>query len=141
MPPPQGGGVVALILDVDGLVAILWVAYHGQEKPLRVGVAKASVAVARPLHGRAHSVAVPEVDIVAHPDLVTVVDDRYARQGEDEEVEQLYLAAVVIEQGREAAADALIELGSGIFGKDAIQVIALLLGDHREGEVVLVAQE
>ena len=62
-----------------------------------------------PLHGRANAVAVAEVDVVAHADLVAVIEDRRAREAEQERVQQLDAAAVVIDQGREAAADADVD--------------------------------
>ena len=77
----------------------------------RCGLAreKPGVAVGAPLHRRAHAVAVAEVDVVAHADLVAVVEDRRAGQREQQAVHQLDLAAVVAEQRREAAADAEVD--------------------------------
>jgi len=46
----------------------------------RVGVGKAAIAVWRPLHRGAHAVAIAEIDVVAHADLVAVIDDRRARE-------------------------------------------------------------
>ena len=101
--------VVLLRLDVDGLVVVLGVDDDGQVQPLRVGAREAGVAVRAPLHRRAHAVAVAEVDVVAHPDLVAVVDDRRAGQREQEPVHELDLPAVVAEQRRQAAADAEVD--------------------------------
>ena len=65
---------------LTALVVVLGVDDHRQVQPLRVGPREAGVAVGAPLHRRAHAVAVAEVDVVAHADLVAVVDDRRARQ-------------------------------------------------------------
>ena len=89
-------GVVLLGLDVDRLVVVLGVDDDRQEQPLRVGPREAGVAVGAPLHRRAHAVAVAEVDVVAHADLVAVVDDRRARQREQQRVHQLDAAPVVV---------------------------------------------
>src|SRR5689334_19269507 len=54
-----------------------------------------------PLHWRAHPVAIPEERIVAHADLVAVIDDRRAVQGKQQAVEQLDAASVTVQQGCE----------------------------------------
>ena len=64
-----------LSFHVDRLVTVQRVSDRRQVKPLRIGGRKARVPIAIPLHGSAHAVAVPEVDVVAHPDLVTVIDN------------------------------------------------------------------
>ena len=51
-----------LPLDVDRLVAVDRVHDRRQVEMLRVGAREAAVAVGRPLHGRAHAVAVAEED-------------------------------------------------------------------------------
>ena len=108
-PPEQRVGVVLLRLDVDRLVVVLGVDDDRQDQPLRVGAREAGVAVGAPLHRRAHAVAVAEVDVVAHPDLVAVVEDRRAGQREEQAVQELHLAAVVADQRRQAAADAEVD--------------------------------
>jgi hypothetical protein len=74
---------------------------------------KAGVAVGVPLHGGADAVAVAEVDVVAHADLVAVVHDGRAGEAEQQRVEQLDAAAVVVHQRREAAADADVDAHAG----------------------------
>ena len=71
--------LAALRLDVDALVVEALLGDQRQVEAVRVARREAGVAVGRPLHRRAHAVAVAEVDVVAHPDLVAVVDDRRAR--------------------------------------------------------------
>ena len=113
----------------------------GRVEPLRVGAGEAGVAVGAPLHRRAHAVAVAEVDVVAHADLVAVVDDRRARQGEEQRVHQLDAAAVVPQQRRQPAADAEVDPRLRVRGVDAVHVVALLVGDHLQRQLVVVAQE
>ena len=113
----------------------------GKVKLLRVGAREPGVAVGAPLHGGAHAVAVAEVDVVAHADLVAVVDDRRAGQGEEEDIDQFDLAPVVAKQGSEAAADAEVDARALVGGVHAVHVIALLVGHHLQGQFVVVAQE
>src|SRR5579862_3890758 len=73
-PAQQRRGRAQLRLDVDGLEAVDGVHQRRQEQLCEVGPREAAVAIAGPLHRRAHPVAVAEVDVVAHRDLVTVVE-------------------------------------------------------------------
>ena len=130
-----------LRLDVGDLVAVDRVHDHRQEQLARVARREPGVAVGRPLHRRPDAVAVTEPDVVAHADLVAVVEDRRAGQGQQQRGEQLELVAVVVEQRRQPAADADVGLHAGVLGVLAPHVVALLVGDHLEGQLVVVAQE
>ena len=140
-PPQQRLRVGLLGGHVDGLVVVLGVRDHGQVEALPVGRREAGVAVGGPLHGRAHAVAVAQVDVVAHADLVAVVDDRGARQREEQPVHELQAAAVVAQQRRQPAADAQVDARLRVGRVDAVHVVALLVGDHLERQLVVVAQE
>ena len=104
-PVQERRRVAQLGLDVDRLEAVDRVHERRQVELREVGLGEAAVAVGRPLHRRAHRVAVAEIDVVAHQDLVAVVDDRAARQRQQQRVEQLGHAAVVVDQRGEPAAD------------------------------------
>jgi hypothetical protein len=91
--------------------------------------------------GRAHAVAVAEIDVVAHAELVAVIDDRRAGQRHQQRVHQLDLAPVVFHQRRKAPADAEIEPRAAIGGVGVPQVVALGVGHHLERELVVIAQE
>ena len=80
-PVQQRGKIPLLIFDIDGFVVVLGINDDRKVKLLRVRPRKTGVAIRAPLHGRAHAVAVAEIDVVAHGDLVAVVDDRRAGQG------------------------------------------------------------
>src|SRR5205807_3898908 len=41
----------------------------------RISTRKARVAVAGPLHGRSHAIAIAEIDVVSHADLVAVIEN------------------------------------------------------------------
>ncbi len=140
-PVQQRGRRAGLRLDVDGLVAVDRVHDRRQVELLRIGAAETGIAVGRPLHRRAHPVTVAEIDVVAHADLVAIVDDGRARHREEQRVHQLDLAPVVVHQRREAAADAEIDPGTTVAGVGVPEKIALVLGDHLQGQLVVVPQE
>src|SRR5205823_5736887 len=95
-----------------------------QKKTRRIGLAEPAVAVGRPLHRRAHAVAVAEIDVVAHADLVAVVENRRAWHREEQAVEELDLAPIVLEQRREPSADAKIDTSAAVGRKEAPQIVA-----------------
>ena len=120
---------------------VLGVGDEGQVQTLRVGRREPRVAVLVPLHRRPDAVAVAQVDVVAHADLVAVVDDRCARQGEQEGVHQLDPATVVAEQRGEAPPDPEVDPCLRVLRVDPIHVVPLLVGHHLERQLVMVAQE
>ena len=62
-------------------------------------------------------------------------------QREQQRVEQLDLAPVVAEQRREPAADAEVDAHLRVRGVGTQHEVALLVGDHLERQLVVVAQE
>ena len=80
-PVEQRMRVALLRLDVDRLVAVQRVHDRRQHQAGRIGAGKTAVAIRRPLHRRANAIAVAEEDVVAHADLVAVVDHRRAGHG------------------------------------------------------------
>ncbi len=140
-PPKERGEVLLLILDVDRFVVILGIDRDRQIELLRVGLGKTGIAIAAPLHRGAAAVAIAEIKIIAHPDLVAVVNDRRAGHGEEQDIEQLDLAPVVGQERPEPAANAEIDPRRRIGRVNAPHVIALFVGHHFEGEFVVVAQE
>jgi hypothetical protein len=140
-PPQQRIGVVVLRLDVDRLRVVLGVDDDREVQALRVGVGEAGVPVAVPLHRRAHRIAVTEVDVVAHADLVAVVDDGSSRHGEEEPVHHLDELAVVAQEGGQATPDAHVDPRLRILRVGPVHVVPLLVGDHLERELVVVAEK
>ena len=94
-PPQEGAGILLLRFYVDGLVMMFRIDDDREIEPLWVGPGKARVAVGAPLHGRAHAVAIAEINIIAHADFVAVIDHRRSRKRKEQTVEQLHLAPVV----------------------------------------------
>ena len=140
-PPQEGSGTSALQLDVHRFVAVEGVLYDRKEKLLGIGGGKAGIPVGVPLHRRPDTIAVAQVNIVSHADLIAIIDARASGQAEQKAVQQLDATAVVVEQGCQSAADPFVELGAVVLSKDLIEVVAFFLGDHREHEVIVVAQE
>ena len=79
--------------------------------------------------------------VVAHADLVPVVDDRRARQGEEETVQELDAGPVVLEQGRQPAPDADVELRPGVLRVGVVHQVALGIRAHLERQLVVVPEE
>ncbi len=140
-PPELRVGVRLLGLDVDRLVVVLGVDDHRQVELVRVGVREAGVSVRAPLHRGAHAVPVAQVVVVAHADLVAVVDDRRAGQGHQEGVHQLDAAPVVAQQRRQPPADPQVDPRLRLGGVNPVHVVPVLVGHHLERELVVVAQE
>ncbi len=140
-PPEQGRNVLHLNLDIHRLVVELGIDDDREKELLRVRAGEACIAISVPLHGRAYAVAVAEVEIVSHADLVAVVEDRSAGQREEQRVDQLDFFAIVVQQRSEAAADAEIDASAGVLGVKPVHVVSLLVGDHFERKLVVVAQE
>ena len=74
-----------------------------------IGAGETGIAVGRPLHRRAHPVAIAEERVVAHADFVTVIDHRAAVQRKQQAVHQLDAAPVAVQQCRQPPADAEID--------------------------------
>ena len=139
-PPQQRRRVALLGGDVDGLEVVLGIHDERQVEPLSVRLGEAGVAVGAPLHRRAHRVAIAEEVVVAHADLVAVVEDGGAGQREEEPEEKLELAPRP-GQRRETAADPEVDPGDRVRGVGPVQVVALLVRDHLERQLVVVPQE
>ena len=73
-PVQERGRIAHLGFNVHPLVAVDGVHRGGQEELGEIGAGEAAVAVRGPLHGRTHRVAVPQIDVVAHTDLIPVIE-------------------------------------------------------------------
>ena len=114
---------------------------YRQKQPLGAGLGEAGVAVLIPLHRGTYSVAVAQIIIVTHADLVAVVDDGSARHGEEQHIHQLDLSAVVFHQWCQPAADAEVDTSARVSGIDPVHIVTLLIGHHLQGQFIMVAQE
>ena len=126
---------------VDRVVAVNGIHDHRRVEPLRIGARESSVAVAGPLHRRAHAPAVAEKQIVPHSDLVAVIEDRRAREREQQAGQHFDPAAIVAEQRRQAMTNGQIQAALRLPGIRKIHVVPFLLGDRFERELVVVPEE
>ena len=130
-----------LRLDVDAGVVVDQRLHDRQVELAGVGGGEARVAVGGPLHRRPHRVAVGEPDVVAHPDLVAVVEVRRAGQRQQQRVDELDLGAGVVEQAGQPPPDADVGAHPGVGRVPAVHRGTLLRRHHLERELVVVAQE
>ena len=83
-PVEEAGLVAELGFDVDHLVAVDGVHDDGKIEACGIAAGKSGVAIGAPLHGSTNGVAVAEVDVVSHADLVAVIEDGCAGKAEEE---------------------------------------------------------
>ena len=140
-PVQERSLVPQLGLHVERAEAVDGVHERRQVELGEVRLREAAVAVGRPLHGRAHRVPVTEVDVVTHQQLVAVVDDGAARQGQDQGIQQLGRAAVVVEERGQPAPDPHVALHPRVLGVLGHEVVPLLVAHLLERQLVVVAQE
>src|SRR6476659_5964580 len=108
-PLQQRGAIAFLRLDVDRLVTVDGVHDHRTVEARRIRTGEAGIPIAGPLHRRPDAISVAKVDVVAHADLVAVVDDGGSRKREEQTLEQLDTPAVIAHQRRQTSADAEVE--------------------------------
>ena len=140
-PVQQRMRIGFLRLDVDRRIAEHRIGDRRQHQRLRIGAREAAVAVVGPLHRRAHAVAVAQMHVVAHADLVAVVQHRRAGQGQQQRRHEFDAAAVALQQRCEAPAYAEIQPRALIGRIGFPEIVALGVGDHLQGQLVVVAQE
>ena len=133
--------VSRLRLDVDRSVSVDRVHDRRQHHAAGIGAGKPTVAVFRPLHGRANAVPVAEMHVVAHADLVAVVNHGRARHRQKEAVHQLDPPPVVLQKRREPPSYAEIEPGTAVGRVSAPQIVALCVSHHLERQLVVIAEK
>jgi hypothetical protein len=132
----------AVSSNVYRFVLIFGIDDDGQEELLGVRAGESGVPVGTPLHGCADAVPIAEVDVVAHADFVAVVQHGRARHREEQGVHQFdALAAVVAEQRCQATANAEVDAHLPVVRVHAVHVVAFIVGDHFERQLVVVAEE
>ena len=140
--PMQDGVTIArLRLDVDRLVAIERIHDRRQRERGGIGAREAAVAVGRPLHRRAHAIAIAQPDVVPHADLVAVVDHRGSRHRQQQAVHQFDTAPVPLQERCKTTPYAQVDARPPIRRVSAPKIVALRIGHHFERELVVVAQE
>ena len=91
---------------------------------------------------RASAIALGQIEIISHANLVAIADHRRSGEGEHEAVGELDAPPIAIEHGHEPASDAaMIELHL-LFRSEAFEyALALLLGQAAEIKLVVIAQK
>ena len=106
-----------------------------------MGLRKARVAVRAPLHGRAHAVAIAQVDIIAHANLIAVVEHRRPGSENSSPCMSSIWRRSIVEQRGEAAANAEVELRFRVVGIGPVHVVTFFLRHHLQREFVMIPQE
>src|SRR5215831_19647912 len=104
--------------DVHSLVSVDRVEDGGRVQSFRVCIRKTTVPTAAPLHWSSYPVAVSKINIIAHADLVSVVDDGSSGQGHQHSIHQFDSAAIVVEQRSQTPSDAEIQAHCFVTGID-----------------------
>ncbi len=138
-PPQKRAQIFLLGIHVDRFVMMLRVDDDREKQPLRVGMREARVAIGAPLHRRAHAVPIAKVKIIAHANLITVINDGSSRQGKEQAVEQLDFSAVVAHQRRKTPTDAEIDPRLRVAGINLVHIVAVFVGHHFQSELIMVA--
>ncbi len=112
-----------------------------QKQPFRIGRGKSAVGSPQPLHGGAHTVAVAQQKVVAHADLVSIIENGRARHGHQQQIHQFNPVPVVLQQWGEPAANAQMEARLRVDRIRLMEIVPLAVGDHLQGQFVVVAQK
>ena len=140
-PVQQRIRILLLRFHVDRFVVVRRVDIHRQVEPLRIRAGKPGIAVRTPLHGCPHAVAIAEVDVVAHPDFIAVVNNRRPRKRKQQGVHYFNPCAIVAKQRSQPPANTKVNARPLIRRIDPIHVVALFIGHHLERKLVVVAKE
>src|SRR5438552_18781421 len=87
------------------------------------------------------TISTAEIDIVAHDYLNPVVDYRGARHREQQGIKQLDFATAVCQQWSKTPTDSKIYASVGVGSVNAVHVVAFLVGDQFQGQLVMVAKK
>ena len=93
------------------------------------------------MHRCAAAVAIAEINVVAHANLVAVINNRRAGHRHQHGVEQFHLPAAVCEQGCEPAPNAEIDARVRIIRVNTPHVIAFFVRHHFQGQLVMITQK
>ena len=140
-PPQQRIRVVLEGLHVECLVVVLGIDDEGQVELLGICPGEPGVAIGAPLHRSTHRIPIPEIDVLPHPDLVAVVDDGSPGHRQEQPIQELDLAAIVVEKRRKPAPDSEVDSGFRVGGVHAVHVVPLLVRHHFQCQLIVVAEK
>src|SRR3546814_445438 len=81
------------------------------------------------------------MNVVAHADLVAVINHRRPRHRQQQRVQKLDAPVIAFKQRCQSPADAEVQACTLVGGVVVPQIVALLVGDHFQRRLVVVAQE
>src|SRR5262249_18268642 len=106
-----------------------------------IGFRKPSVPVSCPLHGRPNTIAITEMDVVPHSDLIAVIHDGTSRECKNKTVEQFDLSTIIIQQWSESAGDPNVAPHLWIARVSIVHVIPFFAGTHFQRQFVMVPEK
>ena len=112
---------------------IFWIDDDREVELLWVYLRKTCISVRAPLHRGSHSISVAEIVVVSHPNLIPVIDDWSAWEGEEKHIHELDSLPVVIHEGSQTPADTKIDPRPRVSGIYPVHIIPLFIGDHLQG--------
>ena len=105
------------------------------------GCTETSTLAGLPLHRSTHGVTVRELRGIIHANLIAVIKERCTGQRHEEGVKELNLAVIIAQQGCQASRDAHVGTHLIIGQVVLVHEGALVLIDHLQRQLVVVAQE
>src|SRR5262249_59064846 len=93
----DGMGIAGLGLDIDPAVPVERVHCGRQDQRRCIDTREAAVTIRRPLHWSAYAIAIAEMDVVSHANLVAVVNDGGPWHRQQQTVHQLDTSSVAFE--------------------------------------------
>src|SRR5438477_3635920 len=70
-----------LRFHINPLISVNRVGNQWRVQTFRIGAGKSAVPPAIPLHRRAYTIAVAEINVVAHADFIAIINDRSSGHG------------------------------------------------------------
>src|SRR5207344_976994 len=141
-PAQQRIRVLLLPAYVDLLGAELASHRNGPEQSIGYRWAEAGIRRVIPLHRCSDRLTTIQAEVLAHPDLRAVTQQRSARQRELECVRELDPAAIALQHGCQPATYAApVQPHLGSWRERMEHVTALLVGQPTEIELIVIAQE
>ena len=127
--------------DVDFLIAIRAAVDNRRDKFFRVGCRKTAALRSRPLHGGADGVALLQIEVIPHADLIAIAHHRNAGQGKEYRVAERQPLQIAVEHRGQATADpALVDVHLVVRGEGIEDKLFVFLADALQIQLVVIAQ-
>ena len=138
---PQRVGVAPLVADIH-VVGPVATRSGSLDQPSRRGGREAARRARRPLHGRAHGHPTRGVEVLAHPDLLAVVQRGGAGEREEQAVDHPDAPRVTVDHGWEPTLQTpVVDLHRGLGTEGGEDLCAFPVCQLVERQLVVVADE